>query len=103
MITKENLQNAVNSYVDDVFNTFEFNMANAMKKIGVKFLVSTKFDMVDMFLNEQGMLDVSKLEAIALPEVEKLGKIDLAGIKFNLDDARDLFRKIKEYDNGQEM
>ena len=100
MITKENLATAVTSYVNELFNEFTFSTTTALQKIGVLYMLKTKFDMVDMFMVD-GMIDIKALEEIALPEVEKLGKINIAGINLDKSDFVKLFNKIKEYDNAQ--
>lgn len=106
MITKENLKKAVSHYVDDVFNSLSLNADGVMgnlglfgKKIALKMAIETKFDLIDPLLNDQKMLDLEKLKEIAMPEIEKMGKIEVAGIRFDKSDFIDLFKKIGEYDH----
>ena len=104
-IRKEMLKSALEQYTDEVFNNFEFNITNITNKIISKLAINRYMDSIaNMLVDDQGMINVDELEAIIMPEVRRLGIIEIPAIgtkyRFKEDDFIILFNKIKENANA---
>lgn len=104
-IRKEMLKSALEQYTDEVFNNFEFNITNITNKIISKLAINRYMDSIaNMLVDDQGMINVDELEATIMPEVRRLGIIEIPAIgtkyRFKEDDFIILFNKIKENANA---
>lgn len=104
-IRKENLKSALEEYVDETFNGFDFNIANVTNKIISKLAINKYIHTIaDMLKDDEGLIDVDELENTIMPEIKRLGVIEIPGVgaKYRLreDDFHILFNKIKEKANG---
>lgn len=104
-IRKDMLKAALEEYVDETFNNFDFNITNVTNKIISKLAINKYIHTIaDMLKDEDGMINVDELEATIMPEIRRLGLIEIPGIgtKYRLreDDFVILFNKIKEKANG---
>lgn len=104
-IRKDMLKTALEEYVDETFNNFDFNITNVTNKIISKLAINKYIHTIaDMLKDEDGMINVDELEATIMPEIRRLGLIEIPGIgtKYRLreDDFVILFNKIKEKANG---
>ena len=100
-IRLELLKSVIEDYIDETFNGFKQDLANMMNRVGAKMRLGQMItDYGDTMTDSQGMIDVTALENYVLPEVRKLGIIEVAGIgkkfTFNENDVIKLFSKIKE-------
>lgn len=100
-IREDLLISVINDYIDEIFNGFTFNTVNVLNKIGAKIkakqLVCT---FCKTFGDEQHKVDVDTIENMTMPEIRKLGVVEIPGIgnkyTFNENDFIKLFAKIKE-------
>ena len=104
-IRKENLKSALEEYIDETFNGFDFNITNVTNKIISKLAVNKYIHTIaDMLKDNEGLIDIDELENAIMPEIKRLGVIEIPGIgtKYRLreDDFHILFNKIKEKANG---
>ena len=95
---------AMSEYLDEVFNSFQFNTINVINKIGAKFkLEQMMTPVVNMLGDDKGMIDVVKLEEYAMPELKKLGMVEIPAIgtryTFKEQDFINFFNKLKEKAN----
>lgn len=104
-IRKELLKSALEDYTDELFNQFDFNITNITNKIISKLAINKYMDsIVDMLKDNEGLINIDDLENTIMPEVRRLGIIEIPGIgtkyRFKEDDFIILFNKIKEKANG---
>ena len=104
-IRKENLKLALEEYIDETFNGFDFNITNVTNKIISKLSINKYIHTIaDMLKDNEGLIDIDELENAIMPEIKRLGVIEIPGIgtKYRLreDDFHILFNKIKEKANG---
>lgn len=104
-IRKEMLKSALEQYTDELFNNFEFNITNITNKIISKLAINRYMDSIaNMLVDENGLINVDELESTIMPEVRRLGIIEIPGIgtkyRFKEDDFIILFNKIKENANA---
>lgn len=100
-IRTEILKSVLEDYIDEVFNGFKQDLANMMNRVGAKMRLGQMItDYGDTMADSQGFIDVTALESYVMPEVKKLGIIEVSGIgkkfTFNENDVIKLFAKIKE-------
>lgn len=100
-IRLELLKSVIEDYIDETFDGFKQDLANMMNRVGAKMRLGQMItDYGDTMTDSQGMIDVTSLENYVLPEVRKLGIIEVTGIgkkfSFNENDVIKLFSKIKE-------
>lgn len=100
-IRLEVLKSVLEDYVDEVFDGFKQDLANMMNRVGAKMRLGQMItDYGDTMADAQGHVDVTALENYVMPEVRKLGIIEVAGIgkkfTFNEGDVIKLFSRIKE-------
>lgn len=88
------------NFVSEIFNSFEFNPKNVLNLIAVKMFVQNNFDKLEMVVSKDGYIDITALEEIILPDIEKLGKFEVPAIGtryiFTKDDIKKLLHKLKE-------
>lgn len=88
------------NFVSEIFNSFEFNPKNVLNLIAVKMFVQNNFDKLEMVISKDGYIDITALEEIILPDIEKLGKFEVPAIGtryiFTKDDIKKLLHKLKE-------
>ena len=104
-IRKEMLKSALEEYVDETFNNFDFNITNVTNKLISKLAINKYIHTIaDMLKDEDGMINVDELEATIMPEIKRLGIIEIPGLgtKYRLreEDFIVLFNKIKEKSNA---
>lgn len=104
-IRKELLKSALEDYTDELFNQFDFNITNITNKIISKLAINRYMDSIaDMLKDADGLINIDELENTIMPEVRRLGIIEIPGIgtkyRFKEDDFIILFNKIKEKANG---
>lgn len=104
-IRKEMLKSALEEYTDELFNQFDFNITNITNKIISKLAINKYMDSIaDMLKDSEGFINVDDLENTIMPEIKRLGIIEIPGIgtkyRFKEDDFIILFNKIKEKANG---
>ena len=82
-----------------MFNQFSQGWENMVNKVTIKMLIANKLNALLPMFDSDEKLNVDDLEAFLMPEVRKLGVIEIKGInrKFNLkeDDFIKLFAQIK--------
>ena len=95
----DDLKDVLMNYVEDVFSQFSQGWENMVNKVTIKMLIANKLDVLKPMFDDEGKMNVDDLEAFLMPEVKKLGVIEIKGInrKFNLkeDDFIKLFAQIK--------
>lgn len=100
-IRLEILKNVLEDYIDEVFDGFKQDLANMINRVGAKMKLGQMItDYGNAIADEEGHIDVSTLENYVMPEVRKLGIIEIAGVgkrfSFNENDVIKLFSRIKE-------
>lgn len=100
-IREDMLMSVVDEYIDEVFNGFTFNTINVLNKIGAKLKAKQAICAIcKMIGDDQHILDIDQIESVVMPEVRKLGVIEVPGIgtkyTFNENDFIKLFAKMKE-------
>lgn len=100
-VRSEIITQAAKEFVDDMFAKTELNFKNALNAIAAKMMVHNKLgQFVPLLGNEQGMIDVDKLEEIVKEETDKLGSlvIPAIGTSYKLDNAdlHNFFAKIRK-------
>lgn len=100
-IRAELLKSALEDYIDEVFNGFHQDLGNMINRIGAKMKVGQMItDYGSTIADSEGYINVSDLENYVMPEVKKLGIIEVNGVgkkfSFNENDIIKLFAKIKE-------
>lgn len=103
-IRADMLDSALSEYIDELFNTFQFNAINVLNKIGAKVKAKQMIKpLVDTLGDADGKIDVLMLEELAMPEIRKLGNVDIPamGTKyiFKESDFINFFNKLKEKSN----
>lgn len=105
-IRADMLDSAINEYIDEVFNGLQFNTVNVLNKIGAK-IKAKQFikPIVDALGDEKGMIDITMLEDMAMPELRKLGSIEVPAMgtkyTFKESDFINFFNKLKEKSNDE--
>lgn len=98
-IKSDALKTVLLDYVEDLFAQFTQGWENMMNKVIVKMLISNRFKDLAPLFDQEGYMNVEDLEAFLLPEVKKLGIIEVNGINkrysFKEDDFLRLFAQIK--------
>lgn len=98
-IKSEDLKDVLMNYVETLFAQFSQGWENMVNKVAVKMLISNRFNEISPLFDKDGKMSVDDLEAFLLPEVKKLGVIEISGLnrKFNFkeDDFIKLFAQIK--------
>ena len=88
------------NFMSDTFNSFEFSPKNVLNMIAVKMFVQNNFDKLEMVVSKDGYIDITALEEIILPDIEKLGKFEVPAIGtryiFTKDDIKRLLQRLKE-------
>ena len=104
-IRKDMLKSALDEYTDELFNNFDFNITNITNKVISKLAINKYMDSIaDMLKDNEGLIDIDMLETTIMPEIKRLGVIEIPAIgtkyRFREDDFIILFNKIKEKANG---
>lgn len=93
-------KSAVQEYITETFNGFDFSVGNVATMLAAKMYVHNNFDRVLPIISQNGFIDIDALEQIALPEIEKMGKFELPGLgtkyAFGPDDVKKLIVKLKQ-------
>lgn len=91
---------ATMEFITETFNGFNFSISNVAALIAVKLFVNNNFERILPIISQDGYIDIDALEAIVVPEVEKLGKFEVPGIgtkySFGPDDIKRLIAKMKQ-------
>lgn len=103
-IREDMMLSAVEDYIEEIFGGFKFNTINALNKIGVTLAARKAVKKFCALVgDENGVVDVDELEGVVMPEVRKLGVVEIPAIgtkyTFNENDFIKLFAKIKEKAN----
>lgn len=95
----DDLKDVLMNYVEEVFNQFTQGWENMVNKVAIKMLISNKLDVLKPMFDAAEKMNVDDLEAFLMPEVRKLGVIEIKGINrkfsFKEDDFIKLFAQIK--------
>jgi hypothetical protein len=98
-IKSEALKEVLMNYVEGLFAQFSQGWENMINKVAVKMLISNRFNELAPLFDKDGNMNVDDLEAFLLPEVKKLGVIEIKGLNkqfnFKEDDFIKLFAQIK--------
>lgn len=97
----ELLKTALEDYIDEVFNGFNQDLANMINRVGAKMKLGQMVTEYGTALADaEGFINISELENYVMPEVRKLGIIEVNGVgkrfSFNESDVTRLFSRIKE-------
>lgn len=97
----ELLKTALEDYIDEVFNGFNQDLANMINRVGAKMKLGQMVTEYGTTLADaEGFINISELENYVMPEVRKLGIIEVNGVgkrfSFNESDVTRLFSRIKE-------
>lgn len=100
-IRTELLKSVLEDYIDEVFNGFKQDLANMINRVGAKMKLGQMItDYSGTIADAEGYINISELENYVMPEVKKLGIIEINGVgkrfSFNENDVIKLFAKIKE-------
>lgn len=100
-IRVELLKTALEDYIDEVFNGFNQDLANMINRVGAKMKLGQMVTEYGTALADtEGFINISELENYVMPEVRKLGIIEVNGVgkrfSFNESDVTRLFSRIKE-------
>lgn len=100
-IRVELLKTALEDYIDEVFNGFNQDLANMINRVGAKMKLGQMVTEYGATLADaEGFINISELENYVMPEVRKLGIIEVNGVgkrfSFNESDVTRLFSRIKE-------
>ena len=91
---------ATMEFVTETFSSFNFSLANVAGLVAAKLFINNNFDKILPIISQDGYIDIDALEEIVMPEVEKLGKIEVPGLgtkySFGVDDAKKLIAKMKQ-------
>lgn len=97
----ELLKTALEDYIDEVFNGFNQDLANMINRVGAKMKLGQMVtEYGTAIADTEGFINIAELENYVMPEVRKLGIIEVNGVgkrfSFNESDVTRLFSKIKE-------
>lgn len=103
-IKESDLRSVLNEYIDEVFAGFAQDWWNIGNKLGAKILLGRQLDKyLPMFTDKDGYVDLSNVEEYTLPEIRRMGVLDVPGLgknySFNENDFLRLFAKIREKSN----
>lgn len=103
-IRESDLRSVLNEYIDEVFAGFTQDWWNIGNKLGAKILLGRQLDKyLPMFTDKDGYVDLSNVEEYTLPEIRRMGVLDVPGLgknySFNENDFLRLFAKIREKSN----
>lgn len=98
-IKSDDLKEVLMNYVEELFTQFTQSWENMVNKVAVKMLISNKFGTLAPMFDNESKLNVDDLESFLMPEVRKLGVIEINGLNrkfsFKEDDFVRLFAQIK--------
>jgi hypothetical protein len=98
-IREDVFMNVMDEYIDETFNGFSFNAVNVLNKIGAKLVFRNFVKKFSNLISDNGMINIESIENIILPEIQKLGVIEIPAIgtkyTFNENDFIKLFAKMK--------
>ena len=98
-IKSDDLRDVLMNYIEDMFAQLTQGWENMVNKVVIKMLINNKFNVLSPMFDAEGKLNVDDLENFLMPEVRKLGVIEIKGLnkQFNLreDDFIRLFAQIK--------
>lgn len=99
-VRNELAKTAVMDFLTETFNGFEFSFQNVAALVAVKLYVHNNFDKILPLVSKDGYIDLDVLDAVIIPEAERLGKIEIPGIgtryTFGPDDVKKLMQKLKQ-------
>jgi hypothetical protein len=77
-IRESDLRSVLNEYIDEVFAGFTQDWWNIGNKLGAKILLGRQLDKyLPMFTDKEGYVDLSNVEEYTLPEIRKMGVLDV--------------------------
>ena len=98
-IKSDDLRDVLMNYIEDMFAQLTQGWENMVNKVVIKMLINNKFNVLSPMFDAEDKLNVDDLENFLMPEVRKLGVIEIKGLnkQFNLreDDFIRLFAQIK--------
>ena len=98
-IKSDDLREVLMNYIEEMFAQLTQGWENMVNKVVIKMLINNKFNVLDPLFDNEGKMNVEDLENFLMPEVRKLGVIEIKGLnkQFNLreDDFIRLFAQIK--------
>lgn len=98
-IRSDDLREVLMNYIEDMFAQLTQGWENMVNKVVIKMLINNKFNVLAPLFDNEGKMNVEDLENFLMPEVRKLGVIEIKGLnkQFNLreDDFIRLFAQIK--------
>ena len=99
-IKESDLRSVLNEYIDEVFAGFTQDWWNVGNKLGAKIILGRQLDKyLPMFTDPDGYIDLTNVEEYTMPEIRKMGVLDIPGIgknySFNENDFLRLFAKLK--------
>ena len=98
-IRSDDLREVLMNYIEEMFAQLTQGWENMVNKVVVKMLINNKFNVLAPLFDNEGKMNVEDLENFLMPEVRKLGIIEIKGLnkQFNLreDDFIRLFAQIK--------
>lgn len=99
-IKEDALRSALNEYIDEVFAGLSQDWWNVGNKLGAKIILGRQLDKyLPMFKDSDGYIDLTNVEEYTMPEIRKMGVLDVPGIgknySFNENDFLRLFAKLK--------
>ncbi len=99
-IKESDLRSVLNEYIDEVFAGLAQDWWNVGNKLGAKIILGRQLDKyLPMFTDQDGYIDLTNVEEYTMPEIRKMGVLDVPGIgknySFNENDFLRLFAKLK--------
>lgn len=98
-IRSDDLREVLMNYIEDMFAQLSQGWENMVNKVVIKMLINNKFNVLAPLFDNESKMNVEDLENFLMPEVRKLGVIEIKGLnkQFNLreDDFIRLFAQIK--------
>jgi hypothetical protein len=99
-IKESDLRSVLNEYIDEVFAGLAQDWWNVGNKLGAKIILGRQLDKyLPMFTDKDGYIDLTNVEEYTMPEIRKMGVLDVPGIgknySFNENDFLRLFAKLK--------
>lgn len=105
-ISTDNFIVALDETINDMFSRMPFNFINGINKLGINMLLSAKInDVLPMFVNKNGKIDIDALEKYSRDIIPMLTSnvIPALGTSYKISegDLLNFFSKLKQY--GEEL
>lgn len=93
-------KSVVMDYIAETFQGFNFSVANVAGMIAAKLYVHNNFEKILPVISQGGFIDIDAMEQIVMPEMERLGVIEMPGLgtkySFTVEDVKKLIHKLKQ-------